>query len=174
MARVRDRDTRPERCVRSALWSRGIRYRLGLRVAGARPDILLRRAHVTIFIDGCFWHGCPIHYAQPRTKVRFWAAKLRENVSRDVRQTQTLVDNGFAVLRFWAHEIAEHPGEVVATIVAAASGALNPPLLASRWRVIQAERLDKHRERRHLVSLDGYQRIEQGRRNKNSYRSSSS
>jgi len=168
MARIRDRDTRPERCVRRKLWARGRRFRLRRRLSGVRPDILFSSAKVAVFIDGCFWHGCPLHYAQPRTRKAFWAKKLCDNVSRDIRQTRSLRAAGLTVLRFWTHEVVERPEQVLTDVAAAVSGQVTRH--SSSWRVLLVECLENNEELRRLISLDEEQRTERARRNKNSYR----
>lgn len=86
----RSQHTRPEVLLRQALWRAGLRYRLHTRTPVGRPDIVFPRQKVAIFIDGCFWHGCPEHYVRPRSRPEFWAAKLLTNFERDHRQTREL------------------------------------------------------------------------------------
>src|SRR4051812_21964937 len=109
MARIRGVNTTPELRLRARLWSTGLRYRLHLRTPAGRPDLVIPGAQVAVYIDGCQWHGCPKHYVRPRSKDEFWAAKLHENVARDLRQTQQLEALGWRVLRFWEHEVWEEP-----------------------------------------------------------------
>jgi DNA mismatch endonuclease (patch repair protein) len=107
MSRIRGTNTTPERLLRQALWAAGLRYRLNGRTSSGRPDLLFAGAKVAVFIDGCFWHGCPAHYVRPRTREEFWSAKLRGNVERDQRQTASLEAEGWRVLRIWEHEVVE-------------------------------------------------------------------
>ncbi len=169
MSRIRDRDTGPEKFIRRTLWALGFRYRLRQRVAGCRPDMCISPSvKVAVFVDGCFWHGCPVHYTAPRTRSEFWAQKLQDNVDRDIRQTMQLKAHGFEVLRFWTHEVAESTDEVVAAIAAAASrrsGTRRPS-----WRVRRVEWLAEHKECLYLVSLNSRHRTRVGKRNSNSYR----
>lgn len=104
MARVRSRNTRPEMAIRSALWSRGMRYRLGVKLHKIKPDLVFLRKKVAVFVDGCFWHGCPEHYTKPQSRERYWAEKLLQNVMRDCRQTAELEATGWRVVRIWEHE----------------------------------------------------------------------
>ena len=85
MSRIRGSDTRPEMVVRRALWSRGHRYRAGYKTPGGKADVAFPGKKIAVFIDGCFWHGCPAHYVRPRSREDFWSAKLLENVQRDRR-----------------------------------------------------------------------------------------
>src|SRR5262245_41107618 len=100
MSRIRGKDTAPELALRHALWHRGLRYRKSVRVLGVRPDLTFLRAKLAVFVDGCFWHGCPEHYVRPRSESRaFWASKLRNNTDRDERQTRALEEQGWTVVR---------------------------------------------------------------------------
>jgi DNA mismatch endonuclease (patch repair protein) len=78
--------------------------------------VVFPRQRVVVFVDGCFWHGCPEHYSAPRTQREFWATKLRGNVERDRRQTSTLTEMGWLVLRFWEHDIHRRMDAVVQLI----------------------------------------------------------
>lgn len=119
MSRIRGRDTGPERSIRSLLHSRGFRFRVHHRVLGiCRTDIAFTRLRVAIFIDGCFWHGCPLHGVRPKNNAEFWTEKLSRNRQRDQRQTQDLEASGWSVLRFWEHEVTSSPEEVTDRISA--------------------------------------------------------
>ncbi|SDG29564.1 very short patch repair endonuclease [Phytopseudomonas seleniipraecipitans] len=116
MARIRGVDTSPEVRLRKALWHAGLRFRLNTRVEGFRPDLVFKGRRIAIFVDGCFWHGCPLHYVMPRTKAEFWAGKLAANTSRDRIQTRQLFDKGWIVLRYWEHELSYDLSAVVKEI----------------------------------------------------------
>jgi DNA mismatch endonuclease, patch repair protein len=105
MARIRGSDTSPEVALRRALWKRGLRYRLKARTPGGKPDVTFPKQRLALFIDGCFWHGCPLHYARPRSRQNFWSAKLAENIDRDWRQSTALQAAGWCVVRLWEHEV---------------------------------------------------------------------
>lgn len=119
----RRRDTRPERRIRSLLHARGLRFRVDLRVVAGdvtvRPDVVFTRARVALFVDGCFWHGCPAHGNEPGRNRGYWAPKLRRNVERDVRVTQALERCGWLVARAWEHEDPEQVAVMVAGLVTA-------------------------------------------------------
>ncbi|RXR25844.1 very short patch repair endonuclease [Oerskovia turbata] len=107
MSAARRRDTKPELDVRRVLHARGLRYRVAFPVPGmARRsiDIAFTRVKVAVFVDGCFWHGCPEHGTHPRSNSDWWDAKLQRNAVRDVETTRHLEDAGWTVLRFWEHE----------------------------------------------------------------------
>ena len=69
-----------------------------------RADIVFTRRKIAIFIDGCFWHGCPLHYVQPKTNAQYWWPKIERNIERDRENTRRLGDAGWTVARFWEHE----------------------------------------------------------------------
>lgn len=101
------RDTRPELAVRRLLHARGLRYRVHARpLAELRrtADVLFGRQRVAVFIDGCYWHGCPEHYTAPKENADFWRGKVERNRERDRETDQALGDAGWTVLRFWSHE----------------------------------------------------------------------
>lgn len=69
-----------------------------------RPDIAFTRLRIAVFVDGCFWHGCPEHSATPRSNAEYWSAKIARNVERDAEQAARLEAAGWEVLRLWEHE----------------------------------------------------------------------
>jgi DNA mismatch endonuclease (patch repair protein) len=113
----RKRDTRPERALRSALHARGLRYRIDYKIGkgrtAPRPDVCFTRARVAVFVDGCFWHGCPRHGIQPKTNSHYWRAKLGRNRVRDAANNAALETEGWRVIRVWEHE---DPHEAAAMI----------------------------------------------------------
>ena len=120
MSRIRGKDTGPELSLRHAVWALGLRYRLQQRIGKVRPDLVFSRARVAVFIDGCFWHRCPLHGVMPKSNSTFWQKKLDRNVRRDNENTQALTAMGWGVLRFWEHEIeesAEHCAKRIADFV---------------------------------------------------------
>jgi len=140
MSRIRARHTSPERLLRAALWKRGYRYRLHSRTPVGAPDLVFVGLRVAIFVDGCFWHGCPNHYVRPRTKNEFWDAKLKENFDRDRRQTVELMQLGWRVVRVWEHQVWEELDDTVAAVVSALqSTRYRPPTL---WRVVRVVVVD--------------------------------
>ena len=101
------RDTRPEVLVRSLLHRRGLRFRKHdrpLRELRCRADVVFPRQKVAVFVDGCFWHGCPQHGHTPRSNSDYWAAKLALNARRDARNDAVLERAGWTVVRAWEHE----------------------------------------------------------------------
>ncbi|MFF2373286.1 very short patch repair endonuclease [Streptomyces xiamenensis] len=117
MSRQASRDTGPELAIRRLLHATGHRYRLHRKVPGmARRtiDIAFPGPKVAVFVDGCFWHGCPEHATQPRANKDWWRQKLDKNISRDRETNERLDAEGWTVLRFWEHE----PPDVVAVRIA--------------------------------------------------------
>jgi DNA mismatch endonuclease (patch repair protein) len=105
-------DTKPEVLLRSRLHSEGLRFRKDYPILGSngsvRPDIVFTRAKVAVFVDGCFWHLCPVHGRIPGGQnAAYWDHKLRRNADRDRANTKTLSDGGWRVLRIWEHEDIE-------------------------------------------------------------------
>lgn len=120
MKRQKRRDTRCELAVRRHLHSVGLRYRVDFRPLQSqrfRADIGWKSLKLAIFIDGCFWHGCPEHGTTPRSNTEWWTEKLSQNKQRDVRAVQQLEDEGWTVLRFWEHEPAEKVADVIISLV---------------------------------------------------------
>jgi len=111
------RETKPEKRLRSVLQKLGLRFRNDLNVvAGIRckADIVFRRARVGIFVDGCFWHGCPVHFRAPKTNTEWWQEKIEDNIRRDERQTAKIQNAGWVVVRLWEHEVNGKNIELVA------------------------------------------------------------
>ncbi len=160
MARILGRNTAPELVLRRLLHSRGLRYRLDARTPVCRADLVFSRHHVAVFVDGCFWHGCPEHYVRPRSSTAFWSRKLRENVLRDGRQSAELEMLGWTVVRVWEHDLVTDP-EAVAALVEhlVRTGRLVGPSV-SDLRVIRVDPLVGDLERRHLASLHDPKRVE--------------
>lgn len=153
MARIRGRDTSPERQLRRELWRQGLRYRLHVRTPAGRPDLVFPGARIAVFIDGCFWHGCPDHYVRPRTRDDFWSKKLLGNVERDARQTLALEEQGWRVCRLWEHEVWEDVASAVTRVSTAVTAVKwHCPL---DWRVVRVEPLGgpEDLERRYLREL---------------------
>jgi DNA mismatch endonuclease (patch repair protein) len=120
MSRQATRDTQPELLLRRELHRLGLRYRVDREIPGMprrRADILFTRAKVAVYVDGCFWHGCPEHKSAPTNNAAWWSAKLARNVERDRETDEHLSSLGWTVLRVWEHEnmiqAATHIGRIV-------------------------------------------------------------
>ncbi|VVE80350.1 DNA mismatch endonuclease Vsr [Pandoraea sputorum] len=117
MSRVKNRNTDIELTFRKGLWSAGLRYRLNVKLPG-KPDIAFTGHKLAVFVDGCYWHGCPEHGQIPKTNAQFWREKINKNVARDSTVTTILEANGWRVLRFWQHELKRNLAECVARVQA--------------------------------------------------------
>jgi DNA mismatch endonuclease (patch repair protein) len=116
------RDTRPELAVRSAVHALGLRYRVGIRpVPQIRrtADLVFPGRKVAVFVDGCFWHGCPAHHRPATRNSEFWNAKIEGNIARDADTDRRLALDGWRVIRVWEHE---DPAAAAASIRRAVRG----------------------------------------------------
>ena len=116
------RDTAPELELRRELWRRGLRYRVDRPLDGRRrrrADLTFVGPKVVVFVDGCFWHGCPEHGTSPKANAEWWAEKLARNVSRDADTDEYLTSQGWTVLRFWEHEDVLAAADQVERVVSA-------------------------------------------------------
>jgi DNA mismatch endonuclease, patch repair protein len=127
MRAIRRTDTKPEVVLRRALHTRGYRYRKDYRLdldgRRVRPDIAFPARKVAVFVDGCFWHGCPEHGSRPRANEWYWGPKLTRNAERDRAGDAALTLAGWTVIRLWEHVPLE---EAIATIVTALAASAPP------------------------------------------------
>lgn len=117
--------TAPELALRRAVHALGLRYRVGTRPLpdlNRRADLVFRRARVAVFLDGCYWHGCPEHFVAPKSHQEYWDSKIGRNVSRDQDTNQRLTEAGWVVARIWEHEDVHLASRRVAEAVRAALG----------------------------------------------------
>ncbi|MBS1687535.1 MAG: DNA mismatch endonuclease Vsr [Bacteroidetes bacterium] len=107
MSKIRSKDTRPEKLLRSALFSLGYRYRLHDKNLPGKPDIIFRKQKIAIFVHGCFWHfhnDCP-EGRVPNTNSKFWKEKLEKNIERDKRNIEHLQSEGWKTIVIWECEV---------------------------------------------------------------------
>jgi DNA mismatch endonuclease (patch repair protein) len=120
MQRVRQKNTSAESALRRELHARGIRYRIHVAVL-TKPrrvaDVAFSGLRVAVFVDGCFWHGCPLHATWPKENAKFWRAKILANQERDRDTDQRLHAEGWKVVRVWAHEPPAQAARRVAKII---------------------------------------------------------
>jgi DNA mismatch endonuclease (patch repair protein) len=110
MSRQKSRNTQVEIDLRKRLYAAGLRYRIHRRpIPGIRreADIVFGAARVAVFVDGCFWHGCPEHATWPKRNAEFWRKKIEGNQWRDANTDALLVEAGWLVVRVWEHEAVE-------------------------------------------------------------------
>ena len=106
----RPRDTKPELRLRSAAHRLGLRYHVSARPLPhlrRTADLLFTKTKIAVFVDGCYWHGCPQHHTIAKTNAEFWADKVETNRRRDLETTALLEKEGWLVIRVWEHESME-------------------------------------------------------------------
>jgi DNA mismatch endonuclease (patch repair protein) len=116
------RDTKPEKLLRSRLFAMGLRYRVGHRPLPKlrrTADLVFVKNRVAVFVDGCFWHGCPEHHRPARQNADFWRVKIEGNKKRDEETNQLLVEAGWRVVRIWEHEAIDEAVQRVLNAVRA-------------------------------------------------------
>lgn len=132
MAKVRQKGTSAELALRKELYRRGLRYRVDygvLKKPRRVADVAFPGLKIAVFVDGCFWHGCPQHATWPKQNADFWRQKIEANRLRDADTNLRLLDSGWTALRFWEHESPIQAAETIAQAVAMAKA----KRFASRW-----------------------------------------
>ncbi len=105
MSAIRSKNTKPELALRRALWAEGLRYRI--HFGKEKIDVAFPSKKLAIFVDGCFWHSCPLHSHIPKSNQDYWIPKLKKNIERDNAKNERLKKTGWKVKRFWEHELAD-------------------------------------------------------------------
>ncbi|MED3501526.1 very short patch repair endonuclease [Brevibacillus agri] len=116
MKAIRSKNTRLEQLITNKLWSLGYRFRKNVKSLFGTPDIAIKKYKEVIFIDSCFWHGCPYHCRLPKSNEEFWVTKIRKNQERDTIVTNYYRDKGWTFLRFWEHQITDDFSKVIEEI----------------------------------------------------------
>lgn len=123
MAKVRQKGTDAEVALRQEMHRIGLRYRIDyevLRKPRRVADVAFPGRKIAVFVDGCFWHGCPEHATWPKQNAKFWREKIEANRRRDADTNDRLQSLGWTVLRFWSHESPTEAARTVAQMVAKA------------------------------------------------------
>lgn len=133
----RRRDTSPEMAVRRLVHAAGLRYRVDARPLpelNRRADLVFTRAKVAVFIDGCYWHGCPEHGTTAKTNPEYWSPKIARNKERDAETDDLLIRAGWRVVRAWEHEAPAEVAKQVLALVREAAQVYRPvrPVSARR------------------------------------------
>lgn len=119
MSRTGPRDTSAEIRLRRSLYGLGLRYRVNY-IVSKRPrrtaDVVFTRARLAVFVDGCFWHGCPEHASWPKKNAGFWKNKIETNRMRDRDTDKLLKEKGWEVVRIWEHEDTEEAAKRIASL----------------------------------------------------------
>lgn len=103
MSSIHSTNTKPEISLRKALWTNGYRYRI--HYGKEKIDIAFPSKKIAIFVDGCFWHMCPIHGHMPKSRQHYWIPKLKRNIVRAEEKDRRLKDEGWKIIHIWEHEI---------------------------------------------------------------------
>jgi len=138
------RDTPPELRLRKAFYRLGLRYRTNVKPLGTSPrraDIVFRQSRVAVFVDGCFWHGCPVHGTWPKANAAFWRNKIETNRQRDRDTYANLKRAGWISIRVWEHDIPDRMGNRIARVVAA------------RSKLLIGRKPSKHKAKRNVRQL---------------------
>ena len=114
MSRIRSKNTKMENLLAEELKKAKIKFKRYPKIYG-NPDFLINK-NIVVFVDGCFWHKCPIHYKEPKIRKKFWIPKIRQNVKRDEKVNKKLKEEGYKVIRFWEHEIEKNIGKCIKRI----------------------------------------------------------
>lgn len=105
MSRIRSSGTKLETEVGTAIWRRGFRYRKNAKEMPGKPDFVFPGARTVLFIDSCFWHGCPDHLRMPKSNIDYWRKKIQKNIERDMAVTREYKQMGWQVIRVWEHSL---------------------------------------------------------------------
>lgn len=120
MSKIRSTNTKSEIVFRKALWKIGFRYRLNLASLPGKPDIVLNKYKIVIFIDGEFWHGYNWEKKKETIKANrpYWVAKIEKNISRDEQNNTILQNMGYKVIRFWESEVKKELDLCISKVLA--------------------------------------------------------
>lgn len=117
MSKIRSKDTKPEVVLRKSLYSKGIKYRLHVDALPGKPDIVIQRKKIAIFVDGDFWHGKDWENLQKRLSRGYWFNKIKKNMERDEKVNQSLEKEGWKVFRYWECNILSNVEEITKEIL---------------------------------------------------------
>jgi DNA mismatch endonuclease (patch repair protein) len=108
MSKIRGKNSLQEKLLRKALWKQNIRLRIHRKDSPGRPDLVIEKYQLALFVDGDFWHGYDWHIRKPKTNTGFWIPKIERNMQRDRFVNEQLTAMGYNVMRFWEHQIKEN------------------------------------------------------------------
>lgn len=103
MSQVKSKESKLEQKFRKQLWNSGIRYRKNSSNYFGKPDLMIKKSKLVVFIDSCFWHGCNKHLRMPHSNIEYWTNKIKRNLERDIAVNQYYKEQGWNVLRIWEH-----------------------------------------------------------------------
>jgi len=116
MSRVKSQNTKIELLIRKELWTHGLRYRKNSKVYFGKPDIVLKKYKVVIFVDSCFWHGCNQHCRMLTSRKEYWEQKILRNIKRDEEVNKYYKNHGWTIFRIWEHDIPEKISYIISEI----------------------------------------------------------
>lgn len=102
MSTIHSKNTKPEIAFKKAI--RGLGFVYQPKIKGS-PDFINRKKRIAIFVHGCFWHKCPRHYKEPKSKRKYWLPKIEKNIQRDRANKELLKRKGYSVIEIWEHQI---------------------------------------------------------------------
>lgn len=105
MSLIKSQDSGIEKAVRKLAWGAGLRYRKNAKSFYGKPDLVLQKRKVVIFVDSCFWHGCKKHCRMPKTNKAYWGSKIAGNKARDKKVNQHYKKLGWRIIRIWEHNL---------------------------------------------------------------------
>jgi len=108
MSRIRSKNTKPELIMKESL--KGLYLRYQPKMLG-NPDFASKKHKLVVFVDGCYWHACPMCYNEPKSNKGYWVQKIKKNVDRDRKYTKKLKKAGWKVMRFWEHQVLKAPNK---------------------------------------------------------------
>lgn len=115
MSRIRGKNTKIEKMFEKKLEENRIKFKKYPKILKkGNPDFLIGK--IAIFIDGCFWHKCPIHYREPKSKKKYWLPKIEDNVKRDKEVNKQLRKMGYKIVRCWEHDVKKNSDKCIRKI----------------------------------------------------------
>ncbi len=120
MSKIRSKDTKPELILRKSILQKGLKFKIKSDLPG-KPDIIFPVKKLVVFVDGCFWHKCPICYKKSKSNKKYWLKKIEGNVRRDAQNKKILKKLGWTVIRIWGHEIKNNSEKAAKKILSSLS-----------------------------------------------------
>jgi DNA mismatch endonuclease (patch repair protein) len=128
MSKIKGKNSIPEMLLRRALWARNIRYRIHRRDLPGRPDIVIEKFKLAIFVDGDFWHGYNWAIRKPKSNQAYWNSKIERNMQKDRWASAQLEENGYTMMRFWEHEVKKNLESCINQVILYIEAAGTSPL----------------------------------------------
>ena len=123
MQAIKSSKTRLEKHITKKLYGKGLRFHTNVTDLVGKPDIAIKKYKMVVFLDSCFWHGCPWHLEIPKTNISFWKKKITRNKANDRKVTKWYRTNKWRILRYWGHSINRRPDQCIKEILELAKNA---------------------------------------------------